>query len=55
MEELDLIFGNNDREATLEDINQMDYMERVIKETLRVLPIVPLISRYVDKDIKLGN
>lgn len=54
MEELNLIFGSDDREATLEDINRMDYLERFFKETLRVLPIVPIILRSVDQDIKLG-
>nr|XP_015836193.1 PREDICTED: uncharacterized protein LOC662514 [Tribolium castaneum] len=53
--ELELILGPDDREITLEDINNLEYLERVIKETLRVLPIVPLITRTVEQDVKLGT
>lgn len=28
MEELNLIFSNENRETTMEDINQMEYLER---------------------------
>ncbi|XP_044261131.1 cytochrome P450 4C1-like isoform X1 [Tribolium madens] len=54
MDELELVLGPDNREITLDDINKMEYMERVIKETLRVLPIVPIILRSMDEDIKLG-
>ncbi|EFA05709.1 cytochrome P450-like protein [Tribolium castaneum] len=53
--ELDSIFGHDDRETTLEDVQKMKYLECVIKETSRVLPAVPLLARLADKDIKLDN
>jgi hypothetical protein len=53
--ELDSIFGHSDRIVTLEDVNRMDYLERVIKETMRLFPAVPLIRRSVDEDPKLGR
>lgn len=47
------IFGDSDREATFNDTVEMKYLERVILETLRMYPPVPLIARKVNQDIKL--
>ena len=44
-----------EKDPTLEDINRLDYLERVIKETMRLLPTVPLILRYTEEDIRSGN
>lgn len=31
----------------------MEYLERVIKETLRFMPVIPIIGRYIKKKITL--
>ena len=52
-EELDAIFDNDrDREMTPEDLKRMQYLECVIKESLRLFPSVPLIGRTLTEDMK---
>lgn len=37
-----------------EDLIRMEYLERVIKETLRLFPISPLILRQITEDFNIG-
>jgi cytochrome P450 family 4 len=56
MEEQRRIFGNNfNREVTFADTIEMKYLERVILETLRMYPPVPIIARKLNQDIKLAS
>lgn len=50
-QELDEIFGSDDRSASMEDLARMKYLGNVFKETLRIFPIVPCITRMADEDI----
>ncbi|XP_054727616.1 uncharacterized protein LOC129237145 [Anastrepha obliqua] len=50
------IFGENLlRDCTFADTMEMKYLERVIMETLRMYPPVPLIARRLDSDVKLAS
>ncbi|CAL1271437.1 unnamed protein product [Larinioides sclopetarius] len=50
-EELDFIFGEDyERHATMEDLKNMKYLERVIKETLRLYAPVTMLTRYLNED-----
>ncbi|XP_066250521.1 probable cytochrome P450 4aa1 [Euwallacea similis] len=42
-------------QITMTQLNQMIYLEQCIKETLRLLPSIPLISRVLTSDISLGK
>ncbi|XP_050348227.1 cytochrome P450 4C1-like isoform X1 [Nymphalis io] len=49
------IFGDSKRGALKEDIFKMNYLERVIKESMRLYAVVPIISRNIHKDIYLPH
>jgi cytochrome P450 family 4 len=44
-----------DRELTFNILNEFKYLELVIKESLRLYPPVPMISRRFDEEIDFGN
>ncbi|XP_037050112.1 cytochrome P450 4g15-like [Bradysia coprophila] len=49
------IFGDSNRPATFADTLQMNYLERVIFETLRMYPPVPAIGREVKENVRLAS
>ncbi|XP_075560452.1 cytochrome P450 4c3-like isoform X3 [Dermacentor variabilis] len=54
-QELDAIFGaNKTRPITSEDLKQMKYMECCLKESQRLYPSVPFISRMCEQDVMIG-
>ncbi|KAL6734554.1 hypothetical protein Aduo_005082 [Ancylostoma duodenale] len=52
-EEMDEIFGTSDRSCTSDDLKLMKYMEKCIKESLRLRPPVPNFTRKVEHDIEI--
>nr|UZE89940.1 cytochrome P450 CYP4G280 [Chrysoperla zastrowi sillemi] len=54
-QELYDIFGNSDRPVTYLDTLEMKYLERVIMETLRLYPPVPIIARKMNQEVKLAS
>lgn len=55
IKELDNIFQGSDRLPTINELNEMKYLERVIKEALRLYPSVPFIGRELESDLKIGK
>ncbi|CAH2050525.1 unnamed protein product, partial [Iphiclides podalirius] len=55
VEELKEIFRDTKRAAAMEDFAAMSYLDRCIKESLRLYPPVPMISRKLDEDVQLSK
>lgn len=55
LRELDDVFGEDSlRPVTFGDLSQLQLLERVLKETLRLFPSVPVITRELPVSIRLG-
>ncbi|KAJ8715361.1 hypothetical protein PYW07_009843 [Mythimna separata] len=44
-----------DRDVEKMDLSRLQYLEAVVKESLRLFPIAPLIGRKLERDVKLKN
>ncbi|XP_069699699.1 cytochrome P450 4C1-like [Periplaneta americana] len=53
--ELDQIFQGSSRSPSMKDLNDMKYLEQVVKETMRLYPSVPLIGRKLNADCKIDD
>ncbi|KAK0390347.1 hypothetical protein QR680_019312 [Steinernema hermaphroditum] len=54
-DELDDHFGDSDREITVDDLKEMKYLERCIKEAMRLFPPVPMVERTLQNDLDMGG
>uniref|UniRef100_A0A1B0DHV7 Uncharacterized protein n=2 Tax=Phlebotomus papatasi TaxID=29031 RepID=A0A1B0DHV7_PHLPP len=52
---MDILAGNSPDNLRYEDVKEFRYMEQVIKETLRLFPVVPLVARSVSAPFKLND
>ncbi|XP_018393741.1 PREDICTED: cytochrome P450 4C1-like [Cyphomyrmex costatus] len=53
--EIDTAMRQNEEKFTKELLQQLSYLDRCIKEALRLYPSVPFISRVLGKDVKLQS
>ncbi|KAJ8019774.1 Cytochrome P450 4V2 [Holothuria leucospilota] len=53
-EELNQVFGSDrDRPVTPDDIQRLEYLSCVVKESLRLLPSAPLLGREIEEDVNM--
>ncbi|KAI4471061.1 cytochrome p450 family 4 [Holotrichia oblita] len=56
LEEIEAVVGVNKEEPiTLRHLNDMGYMDRVVKEVLRLYPAAPLIERELEQNVVLNG
>ncbi|XP_059610495.1 probable cytochrome P450 6a14 [Phlebotomus argentipes] len=54
-EEINRVLGEHNGEYSYDACMEMKYLDQVIKETLRIHPIVPNLVRTLNKDYKIPN
>ncbi|XP_016664232.1 cytochrome P450 4g15 [Acyrthosiphon pisum] len=47
------VLGDGDQTITIEDTSKLLYLDQVLKETLRLFPVIPLILRKLQGDVKI--
>lgn len=55
LEEISLLFETKDEEVDQDKLNKMPYIEMVIKETMRLFPILAFTARTATSDVQLGK
>ncbi|XP_039296214.1 cytochrome P450 4C1 [Nilaparvata lugens] len=56
LDEIDLVFGSDlNHTPTIEDLQKLEYLERVLKEVMRLYPSIPYFARVLEEEVTLSN
>ncbi len=47
--------GRDDRPITTDDLKDLQYLDRCIKEALRLFPSVPMFARVIEEECQIGT
>lgn len=53
--EINEVFSDKNEPITKAKLAELKYLERVIKESLRMFPSAPKINRTLDHDVEIGS
>lgn len=54
-DEIKEVFYSDEVEISIDTLLKLEYLERVIKESLRLCPVVPVIGRETQAPIQIGK
>lgn len=53
LQEIEDVIGSSNEQVDYEILNKLSYLEMVIKESMRLFPVLPVIGRHCKKDVEL--
>lgn len=54
-EEVEKVFSEADQEISLGDVNKLQYIEMILKETMRLFPAASVVGRQTTGTVQLGK
>lgn len=55
VEELKEVLGSVDTSIDSEQLNKLTYMDMVIRESMRILPVLAIVGRTATEEFNIGN
>lgn len=54
-EEVLKVFEGCNNDVTFSDVNDLSYLELVLKETMRLFPAAPMVGRFTTGTVEMGK
>lgn len=55
IDEIDSVFNGGTTTPDFDSIHKLDYLDMVIKETMRLFPVLPITAREAEDEVTLGD